>query len=104
MSKLRAIQDHIIFQFEDESIFVNGKRVFREKHGVLLLPPNKEKSFKSPRWVTVRGVGPLVDLDIKFGSRILIEPLKWTKGVRFEGQEYWKTLPAYVIMIDEPDL
>lgn len=104
MATLRAIQDHIIFQFEDESVMVSGKRVFRERHGALYLPPNRELSINSPRWVVVRGIGPLVDLDIKPGYRILIEPLKWTKGVRFQSEEFWKTLPAHVMMIDEPDL
>lgn len=100
MARLRPLKDNIIFQFKDGHTIVRNKMLFEERSGPIVVPFMKERSVKSPRWGTVRAVGPEVDADIKVGSNILIEPLMWTNGVRLNGELHWRTNAKCVMAIE----
>lgn len=107
-SKLRMLKNDIMFQFEDEdAILRDGKksmRGFKEvtDWGFTIVSP--KESAGNPRWGIVVAIGPDVDsIDINVGRRILIENLKWTSSVKFEGQEYWKTNDEVVIAVDSTE-
>lgn len=102
MSKLKALYNNIIFQFVDELVIRNGVTHFLDKTDWgFIIGANANRSLNSPRIVNVIAVGPKVDSEIKPGVRALIEPLKWTQGISFEGQTYWKTNNDHVLAIDE---
>lgn len=103
MSSLRTLKKNILFKFEDELVTAGGIKQFKEitKSG-LILAVNFDKNVKSSRWGIVVAVGPeVVDPDLVVGSRVLIEPLKWTEGVDYEGETYWMTNEDHVLLIDE---
>lgn len=104
-NKFRMLNNDIMFQFEDEdAILRDGKKTqrgFKEKTdwGFEFVTP--KESAGNARWGVVVAIGPDVDsTDIDIGRRILIENLKWTSGIQFEGQEYWKTNDEQVLAVD----
>lgn len=99
--KLRAIYNHIIFQFEDEALTYGGVTQFREKTPAGILIVNYDRSVKRARWGNVISVGPKVLPCIKSGMRILIEPLKWSSTFMVNGEKYWRTDSDNVMGIDE---
>ena len=101
MSKLRAIRNHILFQFEDDYTYHMGVRQFDSKTDWGFSVVRSDESTQDPRWVRIVAVGPKVPEDLKPGMRVLVEPLKWTKAVMFEGEEYARTDSDCILIIDE---
>jgi hypothetical protein len=88
--KLHAIRNHIIFQFVDD-IDSKGQFVSKTSSG-FILPGHYDSSAKEARWAKVISAGPECDEVLKReGCEILIAPLRWTKGSRFDGQTFWRT-------------
>jgi co-chaperonin GroES (HSP10) len=87
--KIRAVHNHIIFQFEDAVTAAGEFEEANHKSG-LYIKGGFEKSAKSPRWATVVNTGPDCE-HVRVGNKILIPALRWTEGVKFEGQRFWKT-------------
>ena len=88
--KLRAIRNHIIFQFVDD-LDSKGQFVSKTSFG-LILPGHHESSANEARWGKVISVGPDCDDVLKQdGCEVLIAPLRWTKGSKFEGKTFWRT-------------
>lgn len=85
---IQAIHNHIIFRFVDE---VNSKGEFEEsmKSG-FYIKGGYDKSAKMPRWANVLNVGPTCE-HVKIGDKILIPALRWTEGVKYQEQRFWKT-------------
>lgn len=102
MTKLRALLNNIIFQFEDKLATANGVKQFSETTSWGFdLRSNFDLNTKSPRWGKVVSVGPDVSEDIKPGTFILIEALKWTEGADVDGQIFWKTNEDQVLAVRE---
>lgn len=100
--KLRALHDSVVFQFIDELATKNGVPQFLDKTDWgFIIGANIDNGLNKPRLVNVIAVGPDVDEEIKPGMRVLVEPLKWTTGVPFEGQLYWRTINEHILAIDE---
>jgi len=88
---IRAIHNHILFQFLDR---VTLKGEFEEERTAfgIIIPNSYDLSAKTSRWAKIISLGPKCsDFLRKEGCEILIENLKWTKGVPLEGQMLWKT-------------
>ena len=95
MSKLKAIQNHIVFQFVD-----NVKQGMFEQvtDWGFVQTTFYDDSAKQCRWGTIVSVGPkCTHEELQPGTQILIEALKWTEGVEFEGQKYWRTDETHVL-------
>jgi hypothetical protein len=104
---LRVFHNDILFQFEDEgAVLRDGKisaRGFKEKTEWGFVFTSSKESASAPRWVKVLGVGPDVVSGIFVGRRVLVENLKWTDGVEFEGQKYWKTTDEFILCVDSTE-
>lgn len=104
MARLRAIRNHIIFRFDEETVAWGGKRMFAEQQtdwGFKFLP-NFDESAKKARYGIVDYIGPEVENpQIQPGVRILIEAQMWSDGFVFEGTEYWRTDEEKVLGIDQ---
>ncbi len=104
---LRVFKNDILFQFEDEdAVLFDGKRSargFKEQTDWGFVFTSSKDSASNARWGKVVAVGPEVDSDIFVGRRILIENLKWTEGVEFERQTYWKTNDEVVLALDSTE-
>jgi len=102
---LRAIKNHIIFQFEDSIVHKSdqgkNRSQFSEKTDWGFEISNFDEGTKKPRWGIVTSVGSEVEEDIHVGSRILIDALQWTEAVKFEGESYWRTDESKVLALDE---
>lgn len=105
MPSIKAIKNHIIFQFEDEIVRKSDagqtRSQFSETTDWGFEISSYDEGTKMPRWGSVTACGPAVTEDIKIGSRILIEPLQWTEAIEFEGASYWRTNESKVIALDE---
>ena len=102
MTTLRPLMKNIIFQFEDELATANGVKQFRESTSWGFdLRSNFDHNTKAPRWGIVIAFGPEVSEEIKVGMAVLIEPLKWTEGVQYEGQHYWMTNEDQILAVRE---
>lgn len=101
---LRVFRNDILFQFEDEGAMLNdgmkSARGFKEKTSWGFEFSSSKDSASNSRWAVVVGIGPEVNTDIYVGRRVLVENLKWTDGVEFEGQKYWKTTDEFVLCLD----
>ncbi len=105
MPPIRAIKNHIIFQFENEIVRKSdtgrNRTQFSEKTDWGFEISSYDESTKSPQWAKVISVGPLVIDDITHGSRILIEALQWTEVFNINGISYWRTDDMKVMALDE---
>ena len=96
---LTPLFDGILFVFTDEL----KKGHFQEKTDWdFQLIGNHDNSAKSGRWGKVLSVGPDVPSEeVVNGSYIFIEPLMWTKGIKHDGIEIWKTDITKVMAVSE---
>lgn len=89
--KIRALRNYILFQFLDR---VNTIGQFEEEQsmGGILMLGDHDKSAKKSRWAKIISLGPECS-DIIRGDdcEILIENLRWTAGVKYEGEFVWQT-------------
>jgi hypothetical protein len=90
MAKLRLLHNHIMFQFEDEVIGSGQNMKFKETTEWDFTVSREEEAVKQSRWATITHVGPNVT-SVKVGDVALIEALKWTTGVVYENERYWRT-------------
>lgn len=100
MTRITPLHNHILFRFEDTLKNQNGIRGFsKTTDWGFELGMTPDDSTKSPRWGLVVEVGIDVSDNIQPGSRILIEPLRWTTGIKINDKEYWRTDSKSVIGI-----
>lgn len=89
--KIKAVKNHIIFEFLDG---LNSSRQFTQttSSGIHVVG-HFDTSASEPRWARILAAGPDVDADLLAGEacEILIDNLKWTEGVEYEGKKYWRT-------------
>ena len=88
---IRAIHNHILFQFLDR---VTSKGEFEEERtqGGLIILSHFDTSAKTSRWAKIISLGPKCsEILRREGCEILIENLKWTKGVPLDGEMVWRT-------------
>lgn len=89
--KLRAIRNHIIFQFVDR-VTSTGRFTPERSHGGIHLLANNDDSAKEPRWVKVISAGPDCSEQVTQPNvELLVDALRWTAGAKFEDQTYWRT-------------
>lgn len=93
---LRAIKNSFLFTFFAET--VGGKFIERNKGLVILTNQDLDTQGKYARWVRVESVGPDIK-DFSKGDIVLVEALKWTTEVKYEGQSYWKSDDTKVLAI-----
>ena len=88
---ITAIYNQIVFQFIDK---VNSKGMFEEatsKGGIIILG-DTDKSAGQARWAKIISVGPDCSDPLRQeGCEILIENLRWSPGIKFNDQTYWRT-------------
>ncbi len=108
MQKLRAIKDHIIFQFEDMLIQRSNhgteRRQFGEKTDWGFEISSYAEGAKLPRWCVVTSVGPAVKENVSVGDRVLVDSLKWTEGVPFAGETYWRTDEEHILLVEAANI
>jgi len=98
LSKLRALNDTIIFVFVQDT----AGNMFHEqtKSGIAYIE-NKDKQLKSARWGKVVKTGKDVSSEIANGQYVLIEPLMWTTHMAHEGEKFWVTSEDKILAIAE---
>lgn len=88
---IRAIHNHILFQFLDR-VTANGQFEEERTTGGLFLISDHDKSAKNARWAKIISLGPECSNLLRVeGCEILIDNLRWTKGVPFNGETIWRT-------------
>ena len=53
-----------------------------------------------PRWVTVMDVGPEIK-EFKAGAKVLLESLKWSEAIDFDGDTFWYSDESVVLAVEE---
>ncbi len=105
MPSLRAIRNHVIFQFEDDVVRKSDtgrdRSQFSETTDWGFEISNYDEGAKHPRWGIVTAIGPDVIEEVKVGGRVLIEALRWTDPVTFNSEKYWRTNDSEIMGIDE---
>lgn len=96
MARMRAIRNHILFQFIDS--ISNGKFVEATNWG-FEIGQNDDSSGKTCRHVVITHIGPEVSDNITVGDTAVVENLKWTEAFKFEGEDYWRTDSDQILMI-----
>jgi co-chaperonin GroES (HSP10) len=88
---IRAIHNQILFQFLDKVTVEGYFEEEKTKTGIVILS-HFDTSAKTSRWAKIISLGPACsDFLKKEGCEILIENLKWSIGVPFNGERLWKT-------------
>lgn len=106
MATLRAIRNHVIFQFNDSIVnrsLEGGNGTTRPSRFSELTEwgfevSNYDESAKLPRWGIVVSAGPKA-YGIEPGNLILVEALKWTASTRFQAEDYWRTNMDNILLI-----
>lgn len=98
---LEVLDGFILFEFEQEVDPSRHNAFTDTSKGGIILPSDPLTAGKYARWGVVTAVGEGVDKDITVGTRILIEPLKWTKISSYKGLRFARTESKYVLAIGE---
>lgn len=100
MTTLEALTDSVIFSF----VQTTRAGFFRAETDWGFKIAEDDYDSAKPRWGLVNEVGADVKF-VKKGDYVLIEPLKWTFSVEFEGQKYWRTIESNILGTSdtEPD-
>jgi hypothetical protein len=101
MSTITPIRDSILFTFLKNFTMRNGTRMFRETTATGLIVDNFDAGASEPQWGIVLEVGPEVSKDIKQGTKILIDTLKWTEEHKLSGMSFWRTTDEHVLAIED---
>lgn len=94
--KLKPLNDSIIFEFVDS--ISQGAFATKTKSGILLSNKNADDNSNTPRWGKVHAIGPDVQ-DVQVGEYVLVAPLRWTLGFKFEDTMYSKTIEKEVLAV-----
>lgn len=98
---LQPIANHILFQFNDE-IDKNRRFSFKEKtNWGFEIRGDHETASKMARWVTIIGMGPDVSDEFHVGQVVLVDALKWTKLVEYDGVEFARTDETHILAVDD---
>lgn len=104
---LRAIRNHLIFQFVDEVRLKSGEMneggFIETTDWGFRMSQNHQLDTTKAREAVVTHVGHEAADEFKVGDRILIEPTMWTTYFMDEGQPYWRTDATKVIGFYEED-
>lgn len=102
MSNVKAILDHVIFQFHDK---VHKGQFTQEKIGSIIMA-NKGKDHTTDgaysRIVTVVDVGPLCK-DVSIGDVVVVEKLQWTPAFKVGEESFWRTSEKFILGHVETD-
>ena len=98
---LKPVGKSILFVFLDE---VAGGWFYDKSAFGLFIPKSVENSATQCRWAKVVAVGKKVGDHIKPKMKILIEPMKWTVGMEYDGVKVWRTIEECVVAIDEDSI
>jgi len=102
VATLRALHNHIIFEFEDKAIVQDGVSQFVDQTDSGLEIVRHKDSTTAGRWGYIVFLGPEAEAEgFKVGMRVFIEPLKWTNAVKFEGMEIHRTDTEQILAIDD---
>ena len=101
MATLKAIRNHVIFQFEDEHQKHMGIAQFKEKTDWGFEFAETNASMEVGRWVRITHVGHEVPDDIQPGMRVCVDKLCWTNAFEVDGENYWRTDSDSILLIDE---
>ena len=97
---LKAIGNTFLFRFMNDTY--GGKFVERSQGQIILTNQDLSHQANEARWVKVVCVGKEVE-SVKPGDIVLVEALKWTIEMKFEGQSYWKSDEQKVIAIADDE-
>ena len=102
MSTLRPFHNHIIFEFEDKAIIQDGVSQFVDQTESGLEIVRHKDSTEAGRWGYIVFLGPeAIEEGFEVGMRVFIEPLKWTRGIEFEGMNIHRTDTDQILCIDD---
>lgn len=96
MSTLRPTGTNFLFHFTNDTS--SGRFIERSKGSIILTNQDYDSQGKYARFGKVTAIGKDVK-DFKVGDIVLIESLKWTKSMEFEGQKVWKSDEDKVLAI-----
>lgn len=101
MATIKAIRNHVIFQFVDKKTRHMGVSQFEEATDWGFTFVRVDDTTGNPRWGVVKVVGHEVPEDIQPGMAVLIESLKWTNEFEVDGELFWRTDSDSILAIDE---
>lgn len=99
--EIEVLDNYILFVFEEDRDAGNHNAFVEKSQGGIILKSSVMDAGKYARWGVVKAVGNGVDECIQPGTRILIEPLKWTKVSTYKGEEFARTENSFVLAIGE---
>jgi co-chaperonin GroES (HSP10) len=101
LASLQPLNKAIIFKFLDE--VKNGAFQEKTESGLIMISKPTDQMNK-PRWAEVISVGPKCKAEapqIVPGSFIMINPLKWTTNMVYNGEMFWATDFEQVIFVSQ---
>ncbi len=100
-NELEPIANHVLFQFQDD-VDAAHLGVFKDKtKWGLELPSRIDDTIKTPRWVTIIGLGPDVNKELHVGQKVLVDALKWTRIVDYKGLRFARTDSDQILAVDD---
>ncbi len=104
--KLIPIGNKFTFTFIDSVVVKTdtGRRrtQFEEITNSGFVISSYDEGAKYPRWVIVKDVGDQVDpADFKQGSKVLVDALKWSDALEFDGMDIWYSDVTQVLAVED---
>lgn len=100
--QLRALGDSILFTFLDEA---RGGMFTPKISDTIIVQIADITGQDAPRWGLVVAVGPEVGEEVKAGSYVLIDALKWTTSITLpDKSKIWKTTYPHVSAISDTEV
>lgn len=97
---LKPLGKAFLFSFVNDTY--GGQFVERNSGVIQLTNQDLQNQATLSRWVKVVAIGNTV-VDFKVGDIVLVEALKWTRELKYEGVKYWKSDETKVLAIAEDE-
>jgi len=104
--KLHPLGNKFTFKFVDKVVIRSDqdkrRTQFEETTKSGFVISSYDEGAKMPRWVTVMEVGKEIsDTDFKSGATVLVEALKWSEAIDFDGDTFWYSDLTKVMAVDD---
>ncbi len=103
--KLLPLGNKFTFKFVDKVVTRTDQDTrrtqFEEETSSGFIISNYDEGAKLPRWVIVKDIGPeITESDFVPGSKVLVDALKWSEAIEFDGDTFWYSDLTKVLAVD----
>lgn len=98
---ITPLADKLYFKFV-ENVTSTGFMP-QTKNGFLITDMHGFQEIHHPKWGKLIACGPEVSEEIRNSTYVLVEPGKWSPGVRFDSDRFWISEEQFIMAVADDE-